>query len=100
MKEDNLLSAIENSIEKEMKENYIVNYATLVADNIATYYKYLGNKINIPLKNIMRMSEDDYLIDENLNDLNFLIDDVLKRKYNLKIINNQENEILILEELK
>lgn len=100
MKEDNLLLAIENSIEKEMKENYIVNYATLVADNIATYYKYLGNKINIPLKNIKRMSKDEYLINEDSKRLDSLIKEKLENKYNLKIASNSENKKLILEEQK
>ena len=100
MKDDDVLSSTEVSIDEEMKENYIVNYATLVAENIATYYKHCGNKINIPLKNIKRMSKDDYLIDEDLNKLNRLIDNALKNRHNLKLISNQEDDKLTLEELK
>ena len=100
MKDDDVLSRTEVSIDEEMKENYIVNYATLVADNIATYYKYYGNEINIPLRNIKRMSKDDYLIDEDFNKLNCLIDDALKNRHNLKLTSNYEDEKLTLEELK
>ena len=100
MKDDNVLSSTEVSIDEEMKENYIVNYATLVADNIATYYKYYGNEIKIPLRNIKRMSKDDYLIDEDSNKLNCLIVEALKSRHNLKLTSNHEDEELILEELK
>ena len=100
MKDDNVLSSTEVSIDEEMRENYIVNYATLVADNIATYYKYYGNEIKIPLRNIKRMSKDDYLIDEDLNKLNCLIENALKNKHNLKLISDHEDDELTLEELK
>ena len=100
MKDEDVLSSIEVSIDEEMKENYIVNYATLVADNIATYYKHYGNEINIPLRNIKRMSKDDYLIDEDLNKLNYLIDEALKNRHNLKLTSNHEDDLLNIEKLK
>ena len=100
MKDEDVLSGIEVSIDEEMKENYIVNYATLVADNIATYYKHYGNEINIPLRNIKRMSKDDYLIDEDSNKLNYLIDGILKSKHNLRLTSKHEDNHLNIEKLK
>ena len=97
---DDVLSSTEVSIDEEMKENYIVNYATLVADNIATYYKYYGNEINIPLQNIKRMSKDDYLIDEDSIRLNRLIDETLRSRHNLKLTSNYEDTHLTIEKLK
>lgn len=100
MKDDNVLSSTEVSIDEEMKENYIVNYATLVADNIATYYKYYGNEIKIPLQNIKRMSKDDYLIDEDSNKLNCLIVETLKSRHNLKLTSKHEDNHLNIEKFK
>lgn len=39
MDTDDILTFEEASVEEDMRNNYIINYANLVADNVASYYK-------------------------------------------------------------
>lgn len=98
---DDELTFEEKCIEKEMKVNFIKNYANLVADNIATHYKYYGNECHTPFKHIMNMSKDDYsLSKDDIKNINCLIQQHLKNKHNLKLLSNYEDEKIVLEELK
>lgn len=101
MNNDEELTFEEQCVENEMKENFINNYAHLVADNVATYYKYYENNSHIPLRSIKAMSKDDWnLNDEDIKNLNHLIEQALQTKHNLKLVSDYEDDELILEKLK
>lgn len=97
---DNILTKLEQNIENDLRKNYIKHYANLVADNIAIYYKYYGNDINLSFYSIKRMSKDDFIF--NLCEerkLDNLICSILKRKYRLKVVSIFENDKLMLEKV-
>lgn len=100
MDTDNVLTFEQSNVENEMRNNYIINYANLIADNVASYYKYYGNNSNMPLRNIIRMSKDDYILVDEHKRLNHLIAKALKIRHNLKLVSGYEDNELILEELK
>lgn len=101
MDSDDVLTFEEECVEKEMKINFIHNYAHLVADNVATYYKYYENNSHIPLRSIKTMSKDDWnLSEDDIKTLNHLIEQTLQTKHNLKLVSDYEDNELILEKLK
>ena len=97
---DYTLTKLEQSIENELRNNYIKNYANLVADNIVIYHKYYGNNINLSFFSIKRMSKDNFIF--NLCEerrLDNLICSILKYKYKLKVNSTSENDKLMLEKV-
>ncbi len=93
------LSKTDQLIEAE-KQNYIINYANLVADNIASRYKIYENKMKTPLKYVLRSSEDTFTIneEEKTRILN-LIYNRLRKKYNLKLTSLNIEDNIIIEEI-
>lgn len=83
-----------------MQNNFIINYANLIADNVASYYAIYGNDNIMPLRFIKRMSKDDYSNSEEYEKLNYLIEEALRNRHNLKLISGYEDDKLTLEELK
>ena len=83
-----------------MQNNFIINYANLIADNVASYYAIYGNDNTMPLRFIKRMSKDDYSNSEEHEKLNHLIEEALRNRHNLKLISGYEDDKLTLEELK
>lgn len=54
----------------------------------------------MPLRNIKRMSQDDYILTKETERLNHLICEALSSRHNLKLISDYEDDKLTLEELK
>ena len=97
---DSILTKFEQNIENDLRKNYIKHYANLVADNIAIYYKYYGNNINLSFCSIKKMSKDEFIF--NLCEerkLDNLICSILKHKYKLKVVSMFENDKLMLEKV-
>ena len=86
--------------ELAMQNNFIINYANLIADNVASYYAIYGNDNTMPLRFIKRMSKDDYSNSEEYEMLNHLIEEALRNRHKLKLISGYEDDKLTLEELK
>ena len=98
---DNILKKEQINIEYERKNNYLLNYANLVADNIASYYKIYGNDNKVSLHNIKIMSNSMYILDEEeTSELNSLINKKLNEKHKLVIVSNYDDEKIILGELE
>ena len=98
---DNILTKEQINIEYERKNNYLLNYANLVADNIASYYKIYGNDNKVSLQNIKIMSNSMYILDEEeTSKLNSLINKKLNEKHKLVIVSNYDDEKIILGELE
>ena len=71
------LTNVEEILEREYKSNFIDNYANLIADNIASFYKHCGNDHQLTLKMLMNMSKDDFPLDDQDN---FIIKALVRRK--------------------
>lgn len=90
---------IEGEIEmyNEMKENYINCMAILIASNISTNYKYYKNSEDISFDMIFKTSRDivklSRLEEKNLFDLT---NQILRDKYDLKMINTDSGERIFL----
>ena len=98
---DNILTKEQINIEYERKNNYLLNYANLVADNIASYYKIYGNDNKVSSQNIKIMSNSMYILDEEeTSKLNSLINKKLNEKHKLVIVSNYDDEKIILGELE
>lgn len=94
---DNELTEEEIKMENEMKENYINYMAILVASNINTIYKYNKNSEDISFDMIFKTSRDTVelsrLEEKNLFDLT---NQILRDKYDLKMINTDSGERIFL----
>lgn len=91
------LTLEEEQLNNDMKNNYIVNFATLVADNIASTYSRLGNNYNTSLSTTIKESEDTFPLADCDHELLYrLISNSLMDKHKLKIIKEDK---LIIDEL-
>ena len=86
-----------NKQEKELndiiRKNHITSYGKLIADNIAATYKHSGNNHDMQLCVFYNEAEDSYnLNEEEISYLESLIDEHLKKEYNLKLVSKDRSE--------
>lgn len=85
---------------QETNKNYVRNYASLVADNIVSYYKIYGNTNPILLQYIFNEARDEYKLSTSENaEVHNLVMKTLKEKYNLKLLSENHNDIMKLKEI-
>lgn len=95
---DEKLSNKEKHFEKDMKNNYITTFASLVASNVYALYNRFNNNHNLSLENIIRTSQDIYEL--NLKEEQLLINMItkcLKKEYNLEVLSKEK---LILRKIE
>lgn len=91
---------VEEQLEKKYAKNYIVSYANLIASNIATTYRLLGNNHNITYTEIYTESQDTLCLNkQDIETIHKLVDKELKTKYKLKIISKDKNTKLIIKKV-
>lgn len=84
---DEKLTKKEKQLCNDFKNNYIANFATLVADNIASIYYRFGNGYHTSLSTTIKESKDTYpLTNSESNLLDELITNILKEKHQLEIV--------------
>lgn len=90
----------ENQYFKETTKNYVCNYASLVASNIASYYKIYKNSNPIPLELIFKESEDAFILSPSKNvEVHNLVMKTLRERYNLQLLSENHNDIMKLKEI-
>ena len=84
----------------ETIKNYVCNYASLVADNIASYYKIYKNSNPIPLELIFKESDDAFILRPSKNvEVLYLVMNSLRERYNLQLLSENHNDIMKLKEI-
>ena len=77
--------------EKEMRDNYIICRADLIAMNIKTVYKYFNNNHKYSYEEICNMTDDIIVLtDTEKKLLNRCVDKLLKKNYKLEIVDKDK----------
>ncbi|MCI8915040.1 MAG: hypothetical protein HFI49_05275 [Bacilli bacterium] len=76
-----------DELENIFRQNHIKSDGKLIADNIAAIYKHCGNKHDKRFCEVYNETQDSYnLTEEETQYLERVIDEHLKKKYNLELV--------------